>query len=72
MDRVRSLDNTTQIVVPGSVSGILIPNTNQVTMRVIAPIMDGGQEVVVDNTFVQWTNVSDIIILKLFNLYLFI
>lgn len=55
---VNPLDGTTtQLRVAGSVTGILIPNTNQVTMRVIAPIMDGDQEVVLDNTFLKWSNV---------------
>lgn len=49
---------TTQLRVPGSITGILIPNTSQVSMRVIAPIMDGGRELPLDNTFVQWTTVS--------------
>lgn len=53
---------TTQLILPGSVTGILIPNTNQVTMRVVAPIMDGGQEVVVDNTFLQWTNIPNYVV----------
>lgn len=57
VDPSLSLDGSTQLRVAGSVTGILIPNINQVSMRVIAPIMDNGHEVVLNNSFVQWTNV---------------
>lgn len=47
----------TQLRVNGNVSGILIPNTNEIVVRVWVPIIDEDGELQQDLRFVEWKKV---------------
>lgn len=50
----------TELRVSGNVSGILIPNTREIVVRVIVPIInDDGSELHQDLTYVEWIKVSN-------------
>lgn len=48
----------TELRISGAVSGILIPNTKQITVRVLVPIYDEEGEIYQDFTYVEWKTVS--------------
>lgn len=48
----------TEVKIPGNVTGILIPNTNKVIVRVLATITDNGVVLEQDNRFVQWKTID--------------
>lgn len=48
----------TELKIPGNVTGILIPNTNKVIVRVLATITENGQVIEQDNRFVQWKTID--------------
>ena len=48
----------TEIRVPGNVTGILIPNTNNITVRIYVPIDDDGVEFKQDLSYLEWTTVN--------------
>lgn len=56
---VRS-DATAKVRVSGKVTGILIPNTKRIVVRVIVPIFDGQEELAQNYTFLEWKTVSSI------------
>lgn len=50
-------EGITEVRVPGYVSGILIPNTQFIDVRVLVPIMDRDGELYQDTTYVEWKTV---------------
>lgn len=48
----------TEVKVPGNVTGILLPNTNKIIVRVLVPIEDGDGVLNQDTSFVEWRNVT--------------
>lgn len=54
---VRS-ETIAKVRVSGKVTGILIPNTKRIVVRVIVPIFDGPEELVQNYSFLEWKTVS--------------
>lgn len=54
-------DTITEVRVPGNVTGILIPNTKRIVIRVLIPIIFENKEFYQDWHYVQWKVVSMII-----------
>lgn len=52
-------EGITEVQVPGQVTGILIPNTQFIDVRVLVPVMDIDGELYQDNTYVEWKTVSE-------------
>lgn len=49
----------TSIQVPGNVTGMLIPNTNKIALRVLVPILTSdGRELELDMRYLEWKRVS--------------
>lgn len=59
-----SEDTTAEFRIPGNVRGIFLRGIHRGTFRIIVPIMEDGQEVPLNYTFVEWTTVN-IVRLKL-------
>lgn len=57
-DRHVHNETITEVRVPGNVTGILIPNTKRIVVRVFIPIVYENKEFYQDNRFVQWRLVS--------------
>lgn len=55
--RSDKLEGITEVRVPGEVTGILIPNTQFIDVRVLVPVMDIDGELYQDNTYVEWKTV---------------
>lgn len=55
----KSNSSITRVRVPGYTTGLLIPNANQVMVRVIWPVidLDSGTELMQNNQYLQWTKV---------------
>lgn len=47
----------TELRVNGNVSGILIPNTHEIVVRVLVPIIDDEGELIQDVRYVEWKKV---------------
>lgn len=47
----------TELRVDGNVSGVLIPNTVEVVVRVLVPVIDEDGELIQDARFVEWKKV---------------
>lgn len=47
----------TEIEISGNVSGILLPNTKKIIVRVIIPVMDGNKTLYQNTSFVEWKTV---------------
>lgn len=47
----------TELRVDGNVSGVLIPNTVEVIVRVLVPVIDKDGELIQDARFVEWRKV---------------
>lgn len=47
-----------KVRVSGKVTGILIPNTKRIVVRVVVPIFDGPEELVQNYSFLEWKTVS--------------
>ncbi|XP_031623954.1 uncharacterized protein LOC116341177 [Contarinia nasturtii] len=67
-DRTTQTDNNemktnskmlTELRVDGNVSGILIPNTHEIIVRVLVPIIDDDGELIQDVRFVEWKKIED-------------
>lgn len=56
-DTVKRSEGITEVRVPGFVSGILIPNTQFIDVRVLVPIMDRDGELYQDTSYVEWKTV---------------
>lgn len=53
--------NITEVRVPGNVTGILIPNTSQIIVRIIVPLIDeNNEEFIQDYRYVEWKTVKNI------------
>lgn len=68
-DQIKSSSNEnpksiTQLSVNGNVTGILIPNTKEIVVRVLVPVFDEDGELIQDMRYVEWKKVN----LKLFYL----
>lgn len=50
--------DVTELRVPGNVSGLLLSDSQQQEIRILVPIMQSGQEVSFNYSFVEWTTVS--------------
>lgn len=50
-------EGITEVRVPGHVTGILIPNTQFMDVRVLVPVMDTDGELYQDNNYVEWKTV---------------
>lgn len=63
---IRHLQNETitEVRVGGNVTGILIPNTKRIVIRVLIPILYEDKEFYQDLRYVQWKVVSKIIFLN--------
>lgn len=57
MKRSDKSEGITEVRVPGQVTGILIPNTQFIDVRVLVPVMDTDGEMYQDNSYVQWKTV---------------
>lgn len=55
--RSDKLEGITEVRVRGEVTGILIPNTQFIDVRVLVPVMDIDGELYQDNTYVEWKTV---------------
>lgn len=55
---LKKSEGITEVRVRGHVTGILIPNTQSIDVRVLVPVMDGDDELDQDNTYVEWKTVS--------------
>lgn len=55
--RSHKLEGITEVRVPGEVTGILIPNTPFIDVRVLVPIIDIDGELYQNNTYVEWKTV---------------
>lgn len=53
----RSTKQITELRVDGNVSGVLIPNTVEVVVRVLVPVIDEDGELIQDARFVEWKKV---------------
>lgn len=53
----------TEIEISGNVSGILLPNTKKIIVRVLVPVMDGNKKLYQNTTFVEWKTVSFIVLI---------
>lgn len=53
-----SEDSTAEFRIPGNVRGIFLRGIHRATFRIIVPIMEDGQEVSLNYTFVEWTTVN--------------
>lgn len=51
-------ETITEVRVPGNVTGILIPNTKRIVVRVLIPIIFENREFEQDLRYVQWKIVS--------------
>lgn len=49
----------TEVRVSGNVTGILIPNANQIVVRVIVPVFDGDERIFQDTNLVEWNVVRN-------------
>lgn len=47
----------TELRVNGNVSGVLIPNTREIVVRVLVPIIDDEGELIQDVRYVEWKKV---------------
>lgn len=47
----------TELRVNGNVSGVLIPNTHEIVVRVLVPIIDDDGELIQDVRYVEWKKV---------------
>lgn len=56
----------TEIRVGGEVTGILIPNTAEIVVRILVPILDEDGELVQDTQFVEWKKVCSILLESVF------
>lgn len=54
-----------EIRIPSNVTGILLPNTNKIVVRVLVPVMDGDTELDQDMSYVEWKIVSNCILVCL-------
>lgn len=52
-----------EIRIPSNVTGILLPNTNKIVVRVLVPVMDGDTELDQDMSYVDWKIVNNFILL---------
>ncbi|XP_055300120.1 uncharacterized protein LOC129567349 [Sitodiplosis mosellana] len=50
----------TELRVNGNVSGILIPNTHEIVVRVLVPIIDDEGELIQDVRYVEWKKIEDV------------
>ena len=48
----------TEVKVPGNVTGLLIPNTNRITVRILGSVQNDGEPLVQDLSYVQWKTVN--------------
>lgn len=53
----RSPKRITELRVNGNVSGVLIPNTVEVIVRILVPVIDEDGELIQDARFVEWRKV---------------
>ncbi|XP_037029752.1 uncharacterized protein LOC119069728 isoform X2 [Bradysia coprophila] len=58
MKRSDKSEGITEVQVQGEVTGILIPNTSFIDVRVLVPVMDTDGELYQDNSYVQWKTIS--------------
>lgn len=56
-DTSKRSEGITEVRVPGEVTGILIPNTQYIDVRVLVPVMDTDGELYQDYTYVEWKTV---------------
>ncbi|KAJ6637567.1 Protogenin A [Pseudolycoriella hygida] len=57
-NRCNKFEGITEVRVSGKVTGILIPNTQFIDVRVLVPVMDEDGELYQDNTYVEWKTIS--------------
>lgn len=56
----RSSRLITELRVGGNVSGVLIPNTVEIVVRILVPVVDEDGEMIQDSRFVEWKKVGAI------------
>lgn len=56
-DSDKKSSSITELRVNGNVSGILIPNTREIVVRVLVPVVDEDGELVQDMRYVEWKKV---------------
>lgn len=58
LTNTRRSDAIAKVRVSGNVTGILIPNTRRIVVRVIVPVFDGPKELEQNYSFLEWKTVS--------------
>ncbi|XP_038114256.1 uncharacterized protein LOC6044854 isoform X1 [Culex quinquefasciatus] len=55
--RIRQV-SISQIKVPGNVTGVLIPNTNKLVVRILGSVSPDGEPMVQDYRYIQWKTID--------------
>lgn len=48
----------TEVVVPGNVTGLYIPNTDEINVRILGSVLDSGELFEQDTQYLSWTNIK--------------
>lgn len=57
-DKKSNTKTITELRVSGDVSGILLPNTLEIVVRVLVPLYDGNEELIQDTRYLPWKKVG--------------